>query len=88
MFLNFLVSSGFKSPSKATHYEWLDTTRTTFRIGKVPKAPEAVQHLSAERFRSVQKYPTLLPKERWAKSTEAKPRLFRALRQSPGSSER
>uniref|UniRef100_A0A1I7XMI4 Serine/threonine-protein kinase Sgk1 n=1 Tax=Heterorhabditis bacteriophora TaxID=37862 RepID=A0A1I7XMI4_HETBA len=35
MFLNFLVSSGFKSPSKATHYEWLDTTRTTFRIGKL-----------------------------------------------------
>uniref|UniRef100_A0A1I7X0U4 Ig-like domain-containing protein n=1 Tax=Heterorhabditis bacteriophora TaxID=37862 RepID=A0A1I7X0U4_HETBA len=32
--LNFQVSSGFKSPSKATHYEWLDTTRTTFRIGK------------------------------------------------------
>uniref|UniRef100_A0A1I7XBW1 BRCT domain-containing protein n=1 Tax=Heterorhabditis bacteriophora TaxID=37862 RepID=A0A1I7XBW1_HETBA len=31
---------------------------------QVPKAPEAVQHLSAERFRSVQKYPTLLPKER------------------------
>uniref|UniRef100_A0A1I7XUF1 C-type lectin domain-containing protein n=1 Tax=Heterorhabditis bacteriophora TaxID=37862 RepID=A0A1I7XUF1_HETBA len=28
------VSSGFKSPSNATHYEWLDTTRTTFRIGK------------------------------------------------------
>uniref|UniRef100_A0A1I7WRF8 t-SNARE coiled-coil homology domain-containing protein n=1 Tax=Heterorhabditis bacteriophora TaxID=37862 RepID=A0A1I7WRF8_HETBA len=33
--LNFQVSSGFKSPSKATHYEWLDTTTTTFRIGKL-----------------------------------------------------
>uniref|UniRef100_A0A1I7XED5 BTB domain-containing protein n=1 Tax=Heterorhabditis bacteriophora TaxID=37862 RepID=A0A1I7XED5_HETBA len=30
-----LVSSGFKSPSKATYYEGLDTTITTFRIGKV-----------------------------------------------------
>uniref|UniRef100_A0A1I7WYA6 t-SNARE coiled-coil homology domain-containing protein n=1 Tax=Heterorhabditis bacteriophora TaxID=37862 RepID=A0A1I7WYA6_HETBA len=28
------VSSGFKSPSKATRNEWLDTTRTTFRIWK------------------------------------------------------
>uniref|UniRef100_A0A1I7WGR7 Uncharacterized protein n=1 Tax=Heterorhabditis bacteriophora TaxID=37862 RepID=A0A1I7WGR7_HETBA len=34
-------------------------------------APEAVQHLSAKRFRSVQNYPTPLAKE----STEAKPRL-------------
>uniref|UniRef100_A0A1I7WY84 Uncharacterized protein n=1 Tax=Heterorhabditis bacteriophora TaxID=37862 RepID=A0A1I7WY84_HETBA len=29
------VSSGFKSPSKATRNEWLDTTRTTFRIWKL-----------------------------------------------------
>uniref|UniRef100_A0A1I7WRN2 CUB domain-containing protein n=1 Tax=Heterorhabditis bacteriophora TaxID=37862 RepID=A0A1I7WRN2_HETBA len=29
------VSSGFKSPSKATHNEWLETTRTTFRIEKL-----------------------------------------------------
>uniref|UniRef100_A0A1I7X3C4 DUF4005 domain-containing protein n=1 Tax=Heterorhabditis bacteriophora TaxID=37862 RepID=A0A1I7X3C4_HETBA len=61
MSLNFQVSSGFKSPSKATHCEWLDTTRTTFRKGK---------HPSAERFRSVQNYPILLPKGRWEKSTE------------------
>uniref|UniRef100_A0A1I7WT64 Transposase n=1 Tax=Heterorhabditis bacteriophora TaxID=37862 RepID=A0A1I7WT64_HETBA len=34
MSLNFLVYSGFKRTSEATHYERLDTTRTTFRIGK------------------------------------------------------
>uniref|UniRef100_A0A1I7X183 Uncharacterized protein n=1 Tax=Heterorhabditis bacteriophora TaxID=37862 RepID=A0A1I7X183_HETBA len=37
IFLNFLVSSGFKSPSKATHNEWLDTTKTTFRKWKREK---------------------------------------------------
>uniref|UniRef100_A0A1I7WG41 Secreted protein n=1 Tax=Heterorhabditis bacteriophora TaxID=37862 RepID=A0A1I7WG41_HETBA len=47
------------------------------------KAPEAVQHRSAKRFRSVQNYPTLLPMGRWEKSTEAKPLLLRALRQTP-----
>uniref|UniRef100_A0A1I7WM58 Ribosome biogenesis protein NOP53 n=1 Tax=Heterorhabditis bacteriophora TaxID=37862 RepID=A0A1I7WM58_HETBA len=47
---------------------------------KRQKAPEAVQHLSAERFRSVQNYSTLLPKGRWEKSTEAKPRLKKALK--------
>uniref|UniRef100_A0A1I7WM54 Transposase n=1 Tax=Heterorhabditis bacteriophora TaxID=37862 RepID=A0A1I7WM54_HETBA len=30
----FSVPSGFKSPSKATHNEWLYTTRTTFRKEK------------------------------------------------------
>uniref|UniRef100_A0A1I7WPK5 Pkinase_fungal domain-containing protein n=1 Tax=Heterorhabditis bacteriophora TaxID=37862 RepID=A0A1I7WPK5_HETBA len=30
----FIVPSGFKSPSEATHNEWLDTTRTTFRKEK------------------------------------------------------
>uniref|UniRef100_A0A1I7X3S2 Ovule protein n=2 Tax=Heterorhabditis bacteriophora TaxID=37862 RepID=A0A1I7X3S2_HETBA len=49
------------------------------------KAPEAVQHMNAGRSRSVQNYPTILPKGRWGESNEAKPRLFRALRQSPGS---
>uniref|UniRef100_A0A1I7W715 Uncharacterized protein n=1 Tax=Heterorhabditis bacteriophora TaxID=37862 RepID=A0A1I7W715_HETBA len=76
MCLNYQVSSGFKSPSKVTHYEWLDTTRTTFRKGKhlapgCQVAPEAVQHLSAKRFRSVQNCPTRLPKGRWGKSQEA-----------------
>uniref|UniRef100_A0A1I7XDP2 Uncharacterized protein n=1 Tax=Heterorhabditis bacteriophora TaxID=37862 RepID=A0A1I7XDP2_HETBA len=44
------LSSGFKSPSKATHYEWLDTTRTTFRLGKKrPKiAPLASQMRGGE----------------------------------------
>uniref|UniRef100_A0A1I7XV75 Uncharacterized protein n=1 Tax=Heterorhabditis bacteriophora TaxID=37862 RepID=A0A1I7XV75_HETBA len=37
------LSSGFKSPSKATHYEWLDTTRATFRIGKTSR-PSALKH--------------------------------------------
>uniref|UniRef100_A0A1I7WIG3 Uncharacterized protein n=1 Tax=Heterorhabditis bacteriophora TaxID=37862 RepID=A0A1I7WIG3_HETBA len=36
------------------------------------KAPEAVQHLRAERSRSVQNYPTPLPKERRELSAEAK----------------
>uniref|UniRef100_A0A1I7WHK3 Secreted protein n=1 Tax=Heterorhabditis bacteriophora TaxID=37862 RepID=A0A1I7WHK3_HETBA len=44
-------------------------------------APGAVQHLRAERCRSVQNYPTLLPKGRWEKSTEATPRLKK--RQKP-----
>uniref|UniRef100_A0A1I7WEP1 Uncharacterized protein n=1 Tax=Heterorhabditis bacteriophora TaxID=37862 RepID=A0A1I7WEP1_HETBA len=39
--LPMIFSSGFKSPSKATHYEWLDTTRTTFQIGK--KRPKLSQ---------------------------------------------
>uniref|UniRef100_A0A1I7WV21 60S ribosomal protein L6 n=1 Tax=Heterorhabditis bacteriophora TaxID=37862 RepID=A0A1I7WV21_HETBA len=29
------ISSGFKKPFESHYYEWLDTTRTTFRIGKV-----------------------------------------------------
>uniref|UniRef100_A0A1I7X364 Uncharacterized protein n=1 Tax=Heterorhabditis bacteriophora TaxID=37862 RepID=A0A1I7X364_HETBA len=62
---------GIQEPSKATHYEWLERTRTTFRIGK---------HLSAKRFRSVQNYPPLIPKWVWEKSTEAKPRLKKALK--------
>uniref|UniRef100_A0A1I7WD54 Transposase n=1 Tax=Heterorhabditis bacteriophora TaxID=37862 RepID=A0A1I7WD54_HETBA len=89
--MRLVVSSGFKSPSKGTHNEWLDTTRTTFRNGKVgygllevlaprcQKAPEAVQHLCAKRFRRVQNYPTLLPKGSWEKSSEAKPGLKKAI---------
>uniref|UniRef100_A0A1I7XDS5 Deltameth_res domain-containing protein n=1 Tax=Heterorhabditis bacteriophora TaxID=37862 RepID=A0A1I7XDS5_HETBA len=44
------------------------------------KAPEAVQHLCAKRFRSVQNYLTLLPKGSWEKSSEAKPGLKKAIR--------
>uniref|UniRef100_A0A1I7WHL8 Signal peptide protein n=1 Tax=Heterorhabditis bacteriophora TaxID=37862 RepID=A0A1I7WHL8_HETBA len=89
--LNFQVSSGFKSPAKATHNEWLDTTRTTFRYLKVAKvlfiykrivSPEAVQHLSAKRFRSVQNYPTLLPTGRWEKSQEANASTHRSREES------
>uniref|UniRef100_A0A1I7WB23 Uncharacterized protein n=1 Tax=Heterorhabditis bacteriophora TaxID=37862 RepID=A0A1I7WB23_HETBA len=36
------------------------------------RAPEAVQHLSAERSRSVKNYPTPLPKERRELSAESK----------------
>uniref|UniRef100_A0A1I7WGU2 TPX2_importin domain-containing protein n=1 Tax=Heterorhabditis bacteriophora TaxID=37862 RepID=A0A1I7WGU2_HETBA len=44
------------------------------------KASEAVQHLSAKRYKSVQNYPTLLPKERRELSADAKPRLKKALK--------
>uniref|UniRef100_A0A1I7W8Q0 Ig-like domain-containing protein n=1 Tax=Heterorhabditis bacteriophora TaxID=37862 RepID=A0A1I7W8Q0_HETBA len=44
MCLNFLVSSGFKSPSKATHYEWLDSTTTTFRIRKIGYESRTIRH--------------------------------------------
>uniref|UniRef100_A0A1I7WX87 TPX2_importin domain-containing protein n=1 Tax=Heterorhabditis bacteriophora TaxID=37862 RepID=A0A1I7WX87_HETBA len=37
-----------------------------------------VQHLCAERFRSVQNYPTLLPRGRWEKSSEAKASAHRS----------
>uniref|UniRef100_A0A1I7WX80 Uncharacterized protein n=1 Tax=Heterorhabditis bacteriophora TaxID=37862 RepID=A0A1I7WX80_HETBA len=47
------------------------------------KAPEAVQHLSAKRFRSVQNYYPSSPQGEWELSSEAKPRLLGALRQMP-----
>uniref|UniRef100_A0A1I7WEU3 Uncharacterized protein n=1 Tax=Heterorhabditis bacteriophora TaxID=37862 RepID=A0A1I7WEU3_HETBA len=50
MLINLLSSSGFKSPSKATHYEWLDTTRTTFQIGKPVTIDSTLSALDAFRY--------------------------------------
>uniref|UniRef100_A0A1I7WVJ3 Uncharacterized protein n=1 Tax=Heterorhabditis bacteriophora TaxID=37862 RepID=A0A1I7WVJ3_HETBA len=44
------------------------------------KAPEAVHHLSAERFRSVQNCPTRLPNARWGRAKRQMSRLIGALR--------